>query len=60
MRFHFELTNLRVLDAVCVEHIDVTTEYSVAEFVEMTRAYPAVIEAVAKMVDPSAPPSVAH
>ena len=56
MKFHFELNNLKVLDAVHVERLDITTEYTVEEFVEMTKAYPALIEAVAKMVDPGAPP----
>ena len=57
MKFHFELTNLKVLDAVHVERLDITTEYTVAEFIEMTKAYPALIEAVAKMADPGAPTS---
>ena len=60
MRFHFEITNLKVLDAVHIERLDVTTEYTVAEFIEMTKNYPAIIEAVAKMTDPSAPLRVAH
>ena len=60
MRFHFEITTLKVLDAVHIERLDVTTEYTVAEFIEMTKNYPAIIEAVAKMTDPSAPLRVAH
>ena len=53
MKFHFELTNLKVLDAVHVERLDITTEYTVEELVEMTKAYPALVAAVAKMVDPA-------
>ena len=57
MRFHFELTHLKVLNTVHIERLDVTTEYTVPEFIEMTKNYPALVEAVAKMADPSAPAS---
>ena len=60
MTFHFALTNLKVLDAVHIERLDVTSEYTVEEFVEVTKAYPALIEALAKWSTPSAPLSVAH
>jgi hypothetical protein len=58
MKFCFALTNLNISDAVKIEHLDVTTDYTVEEFIAMTNAYPALIEAVAKMAT-DAPKSVA-
>jgi hypothetical protein len=58
MKFCFALTNLSVSDIVKIEHLDVTTDYTVEEFIAMTNAYPALIEAVAKMAA-DAPKSVA-
>jgi hypothetical protein len=51
MKFCFALTSLSIGDAVKIERLDITTEYTVEEFVAMTNAYPALIEAVAKMSD---------
>ena len=60
MKCHFELTNLKVLDAVHVERLDITTEYTLEECVAMINAYPAVLEVVAKMLDaPASRPVVA-
>jgi hypothetical protein len=58
MKFCFALTNLNISDTVRIEHLDVTTDYTVEEFIAMTNAYPALIEAVAKMAT-DAPKSVA-
>jgi hypothetical protein len=58
MKFCFALTNLNISDTVRIEHLDVTTDYTVEEFIVMTNAYPALIEAVAKMAA-DAPKSVA-
>jgi hypothetical protein len=58
MNFCFELHHLSICDAVKIERLDITTEYTVDEFIAMTNAYPALIEAVAKMAT-DAPKSVA-
>lgn len=50
MKFHFDLTNLKALDAVQIERIQIDTEYSVAEFLTMTAEYPAVVEAMTKWI----------
>jgi hypothetical protein len=49
MKFCFALTNLSVSDVVKIERLDITTEYTVDEFAAMMNAYPAIIDAVAKM-----------
>jgi hypothetical protein len=36
MKFCFALTNLSVSDIVKIEHLDVTTDYTVEEFIAMT------------------------
>lgn len=58
MKFGFTLANLNISDTVRIEHLDVTTDYTVDEFIAMTNAYPALIEAVEKMAA-DAPNSVA-
>ena len=58
MKFCFALTNLNISDTVTIEHLDVTSDYTVDEFIAMTNAYPALIEAVAKMAT-DAPKGVA-
>jgi hypothetical protein len=57
MKFCFALTNLNISDTVRIERLDVTTEYTVDEFAAMMSAYPAIIEAIAKMAT-DAPKSV--
>ena len=49
MKFSFELHQLGIGDAIKIERLHVTTEYTVDEFAAMMSAYPAIIEAVAKM-----------
>ena len=49
MKFCFELTNLTICDAVKIERLHVTTEYTVEEFIAMTSAYPALIEALVRV-----------
>jgi uncharacterized membrane protein AbrB (regulator of aidB expression) len=49
MKFCFALTSLSIGDAVSIERLHITTEYTVDEFAAMMSAYPAIIDAVAKM-----------
>jgi hypothetical protein len=49
MKFCFALNHLSIGDTVKIERLDITTEYTVDEFAAMMSAYPAIIEAVAKM-----------
>ena len=49
MNFSFELHQLSIGDAIKIERLQVATEYTVDEFAAMLSAYPAIIEAVAKM-----------
>jgi hypothetical protein len=51
MKFCFALSNLSIADTVKIDRLDITTEYTVDEFAAMMNAYPALIEAVAKMAD---------
>ena len=59
MKFSFELHHLSIGDTVKIERLHVTTEYTVDEFTAMMSAYPAIIDAVAKMTAADAPKSVA-
>ena len=58
MKFCFELHHLSIGDAVTIERLQVATEYTVDEFIAMTTAYPALVEALLR-VAADAPKSVA-
>lgn len=60
MKFHFDLTNLKVLDAVEIERIQIDTDYSVTEFLTMIAEQPALVAALTKLIlspSPDAPAS---
>ena len=57
MKFSFQLHQLNIGDAVKIERLDITTEYTVDEFATMMSAYPAIFDAIGKMAAADAPAS---